>query len=127
MARVLIVDRQQRAEEFAAALESAGYAVRAVDPGLAGDVVDALDNVAVVAYLLGADADPAAHDEMLATVLLKVVDTGVRGFVYERAAAGETSRHVEHARETWHLSVAEVDPGVTAQELVDASNRALGI
>lgn len=127
MARVLIVDKQQRAEAFEAALAEASYAVRSVEPSLAGDIVDALDNVAVVAYLLGDDADPATHDEMLETVLLKVVDTGVRGFVYERSAPGLANKHVDHARETWHLSVTEVDPGMSPEQLVDAANDALGL
>ncbi|MGB1582654.1 MAG: hypothetical protein ACPHCI_02575, partial [Solirubrobacterales bacterium] len=79
MARVLIVENGPRAASASAAVEQAGYAVRVVSPSLPGDVFDALENVAVVAYLM-ADADnPSVDDEWLETVLLKVVDTGVRG------------------------------------------------
>lgn len=127
MARVLIIDEGPRIPAAEAALAEAGYAVRSVTPDLAGDIVDALENVTVVAYLMGGSSDPAANDEMLETVLLKVVDTGVRGFVYERPGA-EPNHHVAHAEATWHLSVAELD-GETdfAAAITAAANRSIGI
>jgi hypothetical protein len=127
MARVLIIDSGSRIAAAEAALSEAGYAVRSVTPDLAGDIVDALENVTVVAYLLGDATDPATHDEMLETVLLKVVDTGVRGFVYE-PASDEPNAHVEHAIATWHLSVAELDSGEDfGTALTTAANNSIGI
>lgn len=127
MARVLIVDEGARIAQAEEALGAAGYAVRSVSPKLAGDIVDALENVTVVAYLMGGSAEPATHDETLETVLLKVVDTGVRGFVYE-SPDGETNRHVAHAIETWHLSVAELDRSADFGEaLTSAANRSIGL
>ncbi|MBI2692370.1 MAG: hypothetical protein HYX29_10555 [Solirubrobacterales bacterium] len=127
MARVLIVDRGPRIEAAEAALTEAGYAVRSVAPGLAGDIVDQLENVTIVAYLMGDAEDDAANDEMLETVLLKVVDTGVRGFVYERSGP-EPNAHVTHAQETWHLSVAELDPSADfASAITTAANDSIGI
>ncbi len=126
MARVLIVESGARSAAAEAALTEAGYAVRSVAPKLAGDVVDVLEGVAVVAYLMGDAEDQYVHDEMLQTVLLKVVDTGVRGVVYERAGAA-ANVHVEHAVATWHLSVAELADGEFGQELVAAVNRSLGL
>ena len=124
MARVLIVDNGERTAEAEAALTDAGYAVRSVTPSLAGDIVDALENVTVVAYLLG--DDPGADGEQLETVLLKVVDTGVRGYVFE----GGSNQHVDHARETWHISIEEIGEltgeGWTT-DLVNAVNRSLGL
>lgn len=123
MARVLIVEPGPRTAQATEALEAAGFAVRAVAPELPGDVFDALDNVAVVAYLMGDSTEPQAEDEWLETVLLKVVDTGVRGFVHENTS-GETNKHVAHARETWHIPIEEIaDEG----DLVAAVNRSLGI
>lgn len=123
MARVLIVESGERIERATELLESADFAVRAVTPSLPGDVFDALDNVAVVAYLMDRSPAPLAHDEWLETVLLKVVDTGVRGFVYENTT-GEANRHIVHARETWHIPIEEIaDEG----DLVAAVNRSLGI
>ena len=64
---------------------------------------------------------------MLETVLLKVVDTGVRGFVYETPEP-VVNRHVAHAIETWHLSVAELSPADDfAAELVAPVNRSIGL
>ena len=127
MARVLIVDKGPRIAAAEAALSEAGYAVRSVAPDLAGDIVDQLENVTVVAYLMGDAEDPAANDEMLETVLLKVVDTGVRGFVYERPGA-EPNGHVTHAEATWHLSVAELDSDAEfAEAIVTAANSSIGI
>jgi hypothetical protein len=137
MARVLIVDRAGRAQAATAALEAAGYAVRSVnaEPMLPGDVFAELENVAVVAWLHGAGDAPHAqvNGEQLETVLLKVVDTGVRGFVFERAAPGEINPHVVHARETWHIPIAEIDVADPAGgdewlvSLVSAVNQSLGI
>lgn len=127
MARVLIVDEGPRIAAAEEALSAAGYAVRSVAPQLAGDIVDALENVTIVAYLMGGAEDPAVHDEMLETVLLKVVDTGVRGFVYEPAGEAPNA-HVEHAVATWHLSVARLDPGESFSDaIVAASNRSIGL
>jgi hypothetical protein len=127
MARVLIVDEGPRIEAAEATLSAAGYAVRSVAPELAGDIVDQLENVTVVAYLMGGASDAAVNDEMLETVLLKVVDTGVRGFVYERPGP-EPNAHVTHAVATWHLSVAELDAdGEFADALTTAANRSIGI
>lgn len=127
MARVLIVDQGARITAAESALSAAGYAVRSVAPSLAGDIVDALENVTVVAYLMGDAADPLVNDEMLETVLLKVVDTGVRGFVYE-PPRGEPNAHVAHAVETWHLSVAELDHDAKFEaDLVAAVGRSIGM
>ncbi|MGK2877294.1 MAG: hypothetical protein ACSLFF_01750 [Solirubrobacterales bacterium] len=127
MARVLIVDQGSRIEAAETALAAVGYAVRSVAPELAGDIVDQLENVTVVAYLMAGAEDPAVNDEMLETVLLKVVDTGVRGFVYERPA-GEPNAHVTHAQETWHLSVAELgDEADFASAITTAANASIGI
>jgi hypothetical protein len=126
MARVLIVESGARTAEAEAALSEAGYAVRSVAPRLAGDIVDALENVTVVAYLMADAGDPAVDDEMLETTLLKVVDTGVRGFVYESPSA-ELNRHIAHAVQTWHLSVTELGDGDFGDALVTAVNRSIGI
>jgi hypothetical protein len=127
MARVLIVEPGGRIAEAEAAMSAAGYAVRSVTPQLAGDIVDQLENVTVVAYLMGDATDPATNDEMLETVLLKVVDTGVRGVVFERPG-DEPNAHVEHAKATWHLSVAELETDDDfAGALTTAVNRSIGL
>lgn len=136
MARVLIVDRAGRAAAVRSELEVRGYAVREVegDPLLPGHVFEALENVAVVCWLMGSGEGPTgpapeANGEQLETVLLKVVDTGVRGFVFERPA-DELNTHVEHARATWHIPIEEVAAGdgdVWCGSVCDAVDAALGL
>lgn len=127
MARVLIVDHGARIAEAEEALIQAGYAVRSVSPRLAGDVVAQLEGVTVVAWLMGKSEDPAANEEMLETVLLKIVDTGVRGFVFE-ASGGEANRHVLHATRTWHLPVAEISADAEfGSALRTAVDRSIGL
>lgn len=118
MARVLIVDRAGRGGAVAGALRDRGYAVREVEgePLLPGHVFDALENVAVVCWLMGAGAGadagpgPEANGEQLESVLLKVVDTGVRGFVFE-TPDGTANTHIEYARDTWHIPVEQIPAG----------------
>ncbi|MBI4897331.1 MAG: hypothetical protein HY827_03080 [Actinobacteria bacterium] len=114
MARVLIVERAGREERVAEVLRGRDYAVRTVeaDPLLPGHVFELLDGVAVVCWLMGAGEglNPEANGEQLETVLLKVVDTGVRGFVFEREDDAP-NEHVEHARATWHIPIEEVPAG----------------
>jgi hypothetical protein len=133
MARVLIVERAGREAEAAAALVEAGFAVRTIeaDPLLPGNVVDALENVAVVAWLMGSgdNLHPEINGEQLETALLKVVDTGVRGFVFERPSDA-ANEHVEHARSTWHIPIEEIPLGIGDEwtaSLVAAVNKSLGI
>jgi hypothetical protein len=55
------------------------------------------------------------------------VDTGVRGFVYERPP-GDPNPHVDHAVATWHLSIAELEADVAfADAITTAANRSIGI
>jgi hypothetical protein len=128
MARVLIVERAGRGERLGHALRERGYAVRAIDtdPPLPGRVLDALEDVSVVCWLmaLGEGLHPEVNAAQLEAVLLKVVDTGVRGFVFERPGDGNSPNpYVEHARATWHIPVAEVHVGGA---LADAAARGDG-
>lgn len=111
------MERAGREERVADALRARDYAVRTVeaDPLLPGHVFDALDGVTVVCWLMGAGEglSPEANGEQLETVLLKVVDTGVRGFVFERDGE-EENQHVAHARATWHIPIEEIASGAGA-------------
>lgn len=114
MARVLIIETAGRGERLGDALRERGYEVRAIDtsPPLPDRVLSALEDVTTVCWLMavGDGRDPEINGEQLKSVLFKVVDTGVRGFVFERSGDAPNP-HVEHARETWHIPVAEVDAG----------------
>lgn len=93
------------------------------DPDRPGTVLDLVGDVTVVHWLLGtAEAGPerisTIHGLRLEALLEKLVDTPVRGFVYE-AAGGVPRRHLERgaaivrsAAQTWRIpvEVVEADP-----------------
>ncbi len=140
MARVLIVGCGCRGRALAEALRAEGHAVRGTtrgaalaeieaagaegvvaDPDRLGTIMTQLAGVTVVCWLLGSASGPSAadlHGPRLETLLERLVDTPVRGFVYEGAgsvdpallAAGAAA--VRGASERWRLpaEVVEADP-----------------
>jgi uncharacterized protein YbjT (DUF2867 family) len=109
-----------RGDEGLAEIEAAGIEPALADPDRPGTVLDLVGDVAVVAWLLGSAAgEPqqleALHGSRLERILERLVDTPVRGFVYE--AAGSVSAPVlktgaaavARAGETWRIPVASVD------------------
>jgi nucleoside-diphosphate-sugar epimerase len=126
---VLIVGCGCRGRELATALVASGHAVRGTtrsagsldairatgaepvvaDPDRLGTVMVQLAGVSVVCWLLATAADPALHGPRLETLLERLVDTPVRGFVYE-AGGGEAA--VGAASERWRIpaEVVEQDP-----------------
>jgi nucleoside-diphosphate-sugar epimerase len=109
-----------RTEDGAARIRAAGVEAAVADPGAIGTLLDHLDGVALVYWLLGsAEGDPALvdriHGEGLEHLLARLVDTPVRGFVYE--AAGEVSaptlrrgaQAVQAAAERWRIPVEVVE------------------
>lgn len=137
MARVLLTGTANRLAPVAERLLADGHVVRCAVPGgapvcdgaetidatpdLPGGIVMALQGVAVVAWLLGDEpwSDPYLHGEKLETMLFRVVDTGVRGFIYERPAgydaaperASAAEAQVNNAQATWHIPCAVVHAG----------------
>ena len=110
MARVLIVGCGCRGRQLAAALAEGGYAVRGTtraadqvpaieatgaegvvaDPDRLGTLLPALAGVSVICWLMGnvtgePDRVAALHGPRLRSMLEKLVDTPVRGMVYEAA------------------------------------------
>lgn len=141
MARVLIVGCGCRGRELARALAQRGYAVRGTtrdparareiaaagaepwvgDPDRLSTMTGALAGVAVVCWLLadarGSPDDVAAlHGDRLRAYLRELVDTPVRGFVYEARGSVEAAvlaRGAEIVAElgaTWQLPVAAIAP-----------------
>jgi hypothetical protein len=89
------------------------------DPDRLATLVPALDGVTVVCWLLGSAVDsPAVHGDRLQTLLEHLVDTPVRGFVYEAAGTADASllqrgaQIVRTASDTWHIraEVVSADP-----------------
>jgi glycine/D-amino acid oxidase-like deaminating enzyme len=142
MARVLIVGCGCRGCALARALRESGHAVRGTtrdparvavieaagaagivaDPDRLGTLLGHLAGVSAICWLLGSargDAVADLHGPRLRTMLERLVDTPVRGVVYEGAgsvdpallAAGAEA--VRDAAATWRMpaEVVEADPG----------------
>jgi uncharacterized protein YbjT (DUF2867 family) len=105
------------------AIEGVGIEPAVADPDRIGTVIDELDGVSVIYWLLGSAAGPddtvaALHGARLERLLAEIVDTPVRGLVYEAAGsvAAELleagSGSLAAARERWRLRgvAVEVDP-----------------
>ena len=143
MARVLIVPCSCRGRELAAELKAAGHAVRGTtrdparvdaiaaagaepyvgDPDRIGTLMGALAGVTVVCWLLGGVPDRELHGGRLRMLFEKLVDTPVRGVVYERALP-EGEAIARDAAERWRIPVEVVGPGDDAKAAVD---RLLGL
>jgi uncharacterized protein YbjT (DUF2867 family) len=109
-----------------AAIEEAGAEAVVADPDRLGTLLPAIDGVSAVCWLMGhATGDPesvaALHGDRLSSLLAKLVDTHVRGFVYEGSAGAEIART---AGSTFRMPVEVVDPG--APDWLPAARAAVG-
>jgi uncharacterized protein YbjT (DUF2867 family) len=142
VARVLIVPCGCRGQALARELAGAGHAVRGTtrdpartaaiaaagaepyvgDPDRIGTLMGSLAGVTVLCWLFGGVPDPDLHGGRLRMLFEKLVDTPVRGVVYEAGPpAGE--RIARDAAERWQIPVEIVPPG-GARSAVD---RLLGV
>jgi len=141
MARVLVVGCGCRGRSLAATLRADGHAVRGTtrsaaalgeieaagaegvvaDPDRLGTVMAHLAGVTAVCWLLGTATGPPAadlHGPRLETLLERLVDTPVRGIVYEAAGSVEPellaagAAAVRAAAERWRMAaeLVEADP-----------------
>jgi nucleoside-diphosphate-sugar epimerase len=141
MARVLIVGCGCRGRALAAALLAEGHAVRGTtraaarlaaiesagaeaviaDPDRLGTIMAQLAGVSALCWLMGSADGPTAaelHGPRLRTLLERLVDTPVRGLVYEAAGSVEGplldagAAAVREASRTWSMpaQVVTADP-----------------
>jgi nucleoside-diphosphate-sugar epimerase len=132
-----------RDPEHAAAIEAAGFEAAIADPDRAATIVDQVADVALIFWLLASAAgDPenveAIHGPRLQRMLEEIVDTPVRGFVYE-AGGSVDPRHTERgaeivsaAGERWRIPVAITRTGPDdlrgwREELLAVTNELTGI
>ena len=138
MARILIVGCGCRGRALAGGLVASGHAVRGTtrdpdrigdieaagaqgvvaDPDRLGTILVQLAGVTVVCWLMGnVDAGAAGdlHGPRLHALLERLVDTPVRGLVYEGAGSVEPellragAKAVRTAGETWHIPIEVID------------------
>jgi uncharacterized protein YbjT (DUF2867 family) len=163
VARVLIVGCGCRGQALARELVAAGHAVRGTtrdparleairaagaepyqgDPDRIGTLMGALSGVTIVCWLMGSATGDnesvfALHDGRLRMLWEKLVDTPVRGVVYESAGTvddaalvrGEAVARVSH--ETWripleYLAADPADPVAWLAAARTAVDRLLGV
>ena len=123
-----------RSSERLAALEAAGVEGALADPDRLATIVPALSAVSVVCWLMGtAEGSPEVHGARLQTLVEHLVDTPVRGLVYEAAGTVDASllqrgaQIVRVASETWHIrgEVVSADPAAH-EEWLAAMKEAVG-
>lgn len=155
MARALLVGCGCRGRELGRALAADGWAVRGTsrsdaglaaiagagieavraDPDRLGTITDQIHDVAVLAWLMGSaagdDAAATVNGARLESLLVRVVDTPVRGFVYEAVGSGPAdvlasgAAMAEAAAARWRLPVRilradPADPGPWLAEALGA-------
>ena len=139
MARVLIVPCGARGRSLARELRAAGHAVRGTtrgahvaeiaetgaepyvgDPDRIATLMDALHGVTIVCWLTGTIPDGDLHAGRLRMLWEKLVDTPVRGVVYEGAYPDVARR----ASDTWQIPLEVV---TRAQDAKGAVDRLLGV
>ena len=124
MARILVVGSAGRARE----LEGSGHVVEeaeGADPDRLATLTPLLDGVTVVCWLFGESGPEQLHGDRLESLVEYLVDTPVRGLVYERSSdhpGGE--RIVARAGETFRIPCVVVSPG---DDLGEAVAQALGV
>jgi hypothetical protein len=124
-----------RSEEGRAAIEAAGLEAAPADPDRVGSVVELLGDVTVLAWVLGEVPGQAGRElngERLASLLEKLVDTPVRGFVFEAPASGAGMVAVQDAAVRWRIpteivTCARSDPDRWAADVADAVERSVGL
>lgn len=142
MARVLIVPCGCRGRALAAELRAAGHAVRGTtrdpartepiaaagaepyvgDPDRIATLMEALHGVTVVCWLMGTLPVPELHGGRLRMLWEKLVDTPVRGVLYE-GALPEGEAIARECAQTWQipLEILRADPGDPAAWLPAAA------
>ena len=137
MARVLLVGCGCGGRELARELVAAGHAVRGTtrdparvpdieaagaeavvaDPDRLGTLMPHIEGVTVLCWLLGTVRVADLHGPRLRTLLERLVDTPVRGFLYEapgeEAFAGGVAA-VQEASVTWSIPAEVVEADHTA-------------
>jgi nucleoside-diphosphate-sugar epimerase len=121
---------------------AAGLEAAVADPDRGATILDQIADVALVYWLMGSAVGEsgmvsALHGPRLERVLEKLVDTPVRGFVYEAAGSvpgGQLERGGEIVRaagERWRIRVAVVDQDpqdweAWTEAMLDAAERLIG-
>jgi uncharacterized protein YbjT (DUF2867 family) len=109
-----------RSERGLAAIERAGIEAAIADPDRVGTVLDQIDGVGAVGWLFGSASGEreqvaALHGPRLERLCEELVDTPVRGIVYEAAGSApadrlrEGERVLAEAADRWRIRVERIE------------------
>lgn len=112
-----------RREEGLAAIEAAGIEPALADPDRPGTILELVNDVAVLVLLLGSargseEELAAIHGPRLERLMEHLVETPVRGVLYEGTEEGEEV--VRAAARTWRIPIEMVSPGDDVAAAVQA-------
>jgi hypothetical protein len=105
----------------AAAIAAAGAEPYIGDPDRIATLMEALAGVTILVWLLGGVPDPDLHGGRLRMMFEKLVDTPVRGVVYEGTPGGADVARM--ASQTWNIPLEVLSDG----DALGAVNRLLGL
>ena len=102
-----------RRDEGLGAIEAAGIEPAFADPERPGSILDLVSDVAILVLLLGsasgsAEELAAIHGPRLERLMEHLVETPVRGVLYEGSEEG--AEVVEAAARTWRIPVRTISP-----------------
>jgi len=105
-----------RREDGLAAIEAAGIEPALAEPGRPGTILELVNDVAVLVLLLGraegSEEELAdIHGPRLERLMEHLVETPVRGVLYEGTEAG--AEVVRAAAQTWRIPVAVLSPSLS--------------
>jgi uncharacterized protein YbjT (DUF2867 family) len=105
-----------RREEGLAPIEAAGIEAALADPDRPGTILELVEDVTVLVLLLGGatgteDELAAIHGPRLERLLEHLVETPVRGVVYEGTEAG--AEIVRAAERTWRIPARTISPSLS--------------
>lgn len=114
-----------RRREGLEAIEAAGIEAAQADPNRPGTVLELVNDVAILVLLLGSvkgseEELEAIHGPRLERLLEHLVETPVRGIVYEGTEAG--AEIVRAAERTWRIPVA-ISPSLSQPAYVAGGDR----
>ncbi|HET9593849.1 MAG TPA: hypothetical protein VFP17_13145 [Solirubrobacterales bacterium] len=105
-----------RREEGLAAIEAAGIEPAAADPDRPGTILELVNDVAILVLLLGGAVGSeeelaTIHGPRLERLMERLVETPVRGVLYEGTEAG--AEVVEAAARIWRIPVRMISPSLS--------------
>lgn len=118
-----------RRPEGLEAIEAAGIEAAPADPDRPGTILELVNDVAVLVLLLGsasggAEELAAIHGPRLERLMERLVETPVRGVLYEGTEAGDEI--VRAASRTWRIPVRTVSPSLSQPFYSDSRDRLVG-